>query len=268
VPATLMATSAAMAVAMVMAALVWPRRTCGHTCRWPCRGQWPNRLPISRPTPQTTLWIMPPTPEADDEADDVVADLPAAVPSPPAPAPADLICLGIAVVESCVAEESLLDGASWDRPSHRPTVLNAVWTGPASCEAEACRFTDPPEVLELAPLFDWCLVGEGATASPGDPPEPPPSPPPGPPAAGHPGRSDVISATRRTVTPDAAAVAAGVAPGCVGWVEIGACQAPARHTIATPPDTIAVGLAQDLIGVDTMREQLQKLEETDRGRGR
>jgi hypothetical protein len=195
----------------------------------------------------------------------VVEDLSAAVPSPPAPVLADLTCLGGAVVESSVAEESLLDGASWDRPNHRPTVLNAVWTGPVLCGDEAWRFVDPPEVLELDPLSDWCLVGEGATASPGDPPEPPPgappNPPPGPLAAGHPGRSDVTSATRRTAAPDATAPAVGVALRGVGWVEIGACQAPVRHTIATPPDTTAAGLTQDLIGDDTMRKQLQKLEE-------
>ncbi|MDT7748656.1 MAG: hypothetical protein QOD96_2318, partial [Pseudonocardiales bacterium] len=41
----------------------------------------------------------------------------------------------------------------------------------------------------------------------------------------------------------------------VGWAvlaEIGVSQAPARHTIAAPPDTSAAGLTRDKTGVDTM----------------
>jgi hypothetical protein len=141
--------------------------------------------------------------------------------------------------------------------------LNTAPTGPESCDDEAWLLTDPPEPLELDPPFDSCLAGLGATALPGDPSEPPPGPLPGPPAAGHAERNDVTSAIGRTVAPDADAdadadaevVAADGGLALVGWAvsaEIGVSQAPARHTIAAPPDTSAAGLTRDITGVDTM----------------
>src|SRR5882762_8856572 len=132
------------AVATVDGHVAWPRRVAITTWpRAPCLSgpQCPNRLPISRPTPEITLWIMSPTPDPDG----AVADSSPVAPSVVAPG---LARLGAPAVESsseaAVARsvrgpwagwsrsaESALDAeSSWDRPSHRPTVLNAVPTGP------------------------------------------------------------------------------------------------------------------------------------------
>ena len=149
-------------------------------------------MPSIRLTPEKTVSIMLPMPEVDGVFEELSEVEP--------PVLAGLTCLGPALVGSwseavaarsewdgparCVLlVESLLAGLSVT-PSHRPTVLKAVPIGPELSDDEAWLLVDPLAELELDPP-DWCLVGVGATALPGELSEPPPGPLPSPPAAAH-----------------------------------------------------------------------------------
>jgi hypothetical protein len=215
-------------------------------------------LPSIRLTPEKTVSIMLPMPEVDGVFEDL-SEVELAV-------LAGLTCLGPALVGSwsevvaawsewagpagCVLlVESLLVG-SLVSPSHRPTVLKAVPTGPELSDDAAWLLADPLDELELDPLLDWCLLGVGATALPGELSEPPPGPLPGPPAAAHVECRGVVWAARCTVVADAEAVIDGRGVGLVA-VLAGVSQAPARQIIAAPPDT-AAGLTRAMIDLVTM----------------